>query len=384
MMEKVEAKEWRQLIRSVFPELKDDKNLTILVDVPDETVQDHPGWRARREMAVSWKEEINKVRHDLGLEKIALVLYPNVHSNNADLPDTGYFFEGDPVAANDAMLRNEGKAAPMDKILSDYTIILAPTEFSATAPLKMLGSRFGFRAATMPGFSQKMIPALRLDYNEVNRRVDTLKELLDPAKAADVEFLVKGRERYHLHLDLRYRTAHASGGRLPKPGMAGNLPSGETYIVPYEGEKETASLSKGLLPVQFEDEVVLYRIEKNRAIEVLSTGSHSAAEAEKLKAEPAYSNIAELGLGILRDFGVKPAGEILLDEKLGLHIAFGRSDHFGGTVGPGDFTAPEKVVHIDRIYIPETQPHVRGMLVRLHYPGKSEKIVIRDEKYTIF
>ncbi|MEO1370128.1 MAG: hypothetical protein AAFX50_23340, partial [Acidobacteriota bacterium] len=48
----------------------------------------------------------------------------------------------------------------------------------------------------------------------------------------------------------------------------------------------------------------------------------------------------------------RPIGEILLDEKLGLHIAFGRSDHFGGTVGPGDFSSPDAVVHIDRVYLP--------------------------------
>ena len=62
---------------------------------------------------------------------------------------------------------------------------------------------------------------------------------------------------------------------------------------------------------------------------------------------------------MLADYGVKPVGELLLDEKLGLHIAFGRSDHFGGQVGAKNFSSPEKVVHIDRVYIPEVQPAVK-------------------------
>jgi len=50
--------------------------------------------------------------------------------------------------------------------------------------------------------------------------------------------------------------------------------------------------------------------------------------------------------------------EVLLDEKLGLHVAFGRSDHFGGRVGPTDFSSPAEVIHLDRIYIPATQPRI--------------------------
>ena len=98
---------------------------------------------------------------------------------------------------------------------------------------------------------------------------------------------------------------------------------------------------------------------------MLGQGPRAAAERREIAAEPAYANVAELGLGILGDYGVRPVGEILLDEKLGLHIAFGRSDHFGGSVGARDFTSPERVVHIDRVYLPEVQPRVRVLAVDL-------------------
>jgi len=67
----------------------------------------------------------------------------------------------------------------------------------------------------------------------------------------------------------------------------------------------------------------------------------------------------------------------LLDEKLGLHIAFGRSDHFGGSVGPQHFSGPDAVIHLDRVYIPETQPKVLVRQVKLNGPDL-EKVIIRD------
>jgi leucyl aminopeptidase (aminopeptidase T) len=269
----------------------------------------------------------------------------------------------------------------MTEVFDRFSILLALTELSSTAPLKVAARGHGFRAATMPGFSAAMIPALRLDYGEVDRRVSILKSLLDRATGADLLFQhPRGEDR--LHLDLRFRTGHASGGLIPKRGTAANLPSGEAYIVPYEGERPgEPSRSSGILPVQFDKEVVRYRVEDNRAVEVLSSGPESSREAALLAVEPAYANIAELGLGVLAAFGVQPVGAILLDEKLGLHIAFGRSDHFGGQVGPSAFSSPEAVVHIDRVYVPHTQPNVRPERVHLALDDGTTLELMRDGEY---
>jgi hypothetical protein len=133
-----------------------------------------------------------------------------------------------------------------------------------------------------------------------------------------------------------------------------------------------------------EDEVVRYRIVQNKAVEVLSQGRVSDGEARRISEEPAYANIAELGFGVLKDFGLGPVGVTLLDEKLGLHIAFGRSDHFGGAVGVKDFSSPEAVIHIDRIYISETAPRIRVESVCLAYPDGDTLDLMRDGRYTIF
>ncbi len=380
MVGELSPQELKLLVSSAFPRRASDRALAILVDVPDERVPDNERWRERRRMARQWAQALGSVAGELGLDTVTLVYYPNVHSNNADLPSTVYLWEGDPAALGSAELKAHGRAAVLDEILSAHQLLLAPTEFSTTAPLKLQAKTYAYRAATMPGFSAAMIPALRLDYGEINRQVQLLKERLDRATGARLEFQVGG-DVHRLHLDLRFRTAHASGGLFPDPGTAGNLPSGEAYIVPYEGEKGEPSQSAGTLPVQFGDEVVVYRIERNKAVAVQSQGPASAAEAEKIRAEPAYANLAEAGFGVLSAMGVEPIGEMLLDEKLGLHIAFGRSDHFGGAVGVADFSSPDKVVHIDRIYIPETQPRVSVRYVDLVYDGGARERLMENGGY---
>jgi len=172
---------------------------------------------------------------------------------------------------------------------------------------------------------------------------------------------------------------HASGGLITEPGTAGNLPSGEAYIVPYEGERPNeSSRSAGELPVQLNGELVIYTIAANRALRVEGEGPRAQAERELIIEEPAYANLAELGLGVLADFGIEPCGEVLLDEKLGLHIAFGRSEHFGGTVGPAQFTRPERVVHIDRVFVPKVQPRIEVARVALRGPRGATTVIEHD------
>jgi hypothetical protein len=370
-----------RLVRRVFRPQPDDRELALLVDLPDEGTPDHPDWAARREMAAEWCGLLQEARDDLGLDDVRLVLYRNVGRNNADLPAEAVIH---PCGALlDPSTEQEGRLVSFAEIFETHRILIAATEYSATAPLKLKAREHGFRAATMPGFKADMIPALKLDYEEIDQRCRALKAALDRAESATLRFEAAGAER-QLVLDLRHRQATASGGLVREPGTAGNLPSGETYIVPYEGERgDDASRSCGELPVELDGELMVYRIEGNRVVEVLGDGPRADAERREVAAEPAYANVAELGLGLLGGYGVKPVGEILLDEKLGLHVAFGRSDHFGGNVGANDFTSPDKVIHIDRVYIPEVQPQVRVVSVELETPGQPPVTVIRAGRFVV-
>jgi len=379
MSENLTASELVRLVQRVFRPTDRDTGLALIVDLPDPKLADNDYWRQRRILAAGWAEMLSASTAELGLPRVTLAWYPNAGGNNADLPADCRPASGfEPLHYSDDLAPLP--ALPFAELFATHSLVIAPTELSATAPMKVAARSHPLRAATMPGFLPTMVPALRLDYGEINRRVMLLKELVDPATAARIVLAVDGEEKV-LDLDLRHREAHASGGLFPTNGVAGNLPSGETYVVPYEGEiAGDPSASAGELPVQFGDEVVIYRIAGNKAVEVLSTGPQSKREAALIADEPAYANLAELGLGVLGDFGLAPTGSILLDEKLGLHIAFGRSDHFGGDVGPGDFSSPEAVVHLDRVYIPQMQPRISVESVTLERPDGPLEI-IRDGSY---
>ncbi len=102
-----------------------------------------------------------------------------------------------------------------------------------------------------------------------------------------------------------------------------------------------------------------------------------------LSDDPAYGNIAELGLGILGEWGVVAVGSTLLDEKLGVHIAFGRSDHFGGITSPSSFRSPSNVVHIDWVFVPSIQPLIELERMQFRYSGKGEEPIVEGGKYLV-
>ena len=375
MTDTLTGQDLRLLIQRVFRPGPADRGLLIMVDLPDERLADNDDWRTRRALAAQWATLLTGERNALNLDRVTLAWFPNAGGNNADLPATAVCGEvgWEPASAADL----EGRPiTPFTELFATHSMVLAPTELSATAPLKVATRTGAFRAATMPGFLPSMIPALKLDYGEINRRVNLLKDLCDASERC-VIVTVTEAGTHELLLDLRFRRGHASGGLFPTNGVAGNLPSGEAYIVPYEGERpDEPSLTEGELPVQLGNEVAVLEIAGNRVRAVRGTGPLTAAEREHFRREPAYANIAELGLGVLGDFGLQPTGSILLDEKLGLHVAFGRSDHFGGIVGPADFSSPEAVIHLDRVYIPETQPRVKVQEVRLEGPEAARTIMV--------
>lgn len=371
------------LIKSVFNPQENDKNIALITDVPNGNRPDHDKWNDRRSIVYEWYHQLLKIRDSLQFDKVDLYLYGNVGSNNADLPNT--FFKistiKEPVDAD--MLPILGIEIERDRVLQQTDIIVAPTEYSATAPLKTLGKKFPFRAATMPGFSRAMISALGLDYRKIHDRVMPLKSRLDHAEGAEITFEAEG-SKYELYLDLRYRNAHASSGLIHQKGTAGNLPSGETYIVPYEGENEgEQSKSEGTLPVQAGDEILIFHIKNNRAHSIEGKGTEAQRQRRFLAEEPAYGNIAELGLGILGAFGITAVGSVLLDEKLGLHVAFGRSEHFGGVTGPSSFRNPKNVIHIDYVYVPSLQPKITVQRARLIYESGLAETIMEHCKYTV-
>jgi leucyl aminopeptidase (aminopeptidase T) len=183
--------------------------------------------------------------------------------------------------------------------------------------------------------------------------------------------------------DLRNRRAEVDDGYLPrfKPGdRVINLPSGETFIVPYEGETPgESSRTAGELPVVVDREHVVLEVEENRIHRIRGEGPGAARYREIFATDPARANIAEVAFGC-NDRAVV-TGSVLEDEKAGFHWAYGRSDHLGGTVGAAAFLRPDTVVHQDIVYAKGNPIQVAEAIV---IGPRGPITIIRGGAYVVF
>jgi hypothetical protein len=340
--------------------------VTVACDLPTPTAPDRPAWVERRAMAEEWRRALEDLGNRLGFTTNPLLTYPATGANNADLPEHGVL-SATPVR--------------LDETLHATTLALFLTQFSATAPLDRLSRQHDdFRAASMPGVEKRMErTALAADYREVARRCHVVADLLRGASALDVTFSTGHACRF----DLRFRMPEVDDGSLPrrKPGdRVINLPSGETFVVPYEGEREgVPSGTAGEIPVRLGDELVVFAVATNRIVRVEGGGEAAARYREEFAADPARANIAEVAFGC--NEWAEVTGNVLEDEKAGFHWAYGRSDHLGGTVGPSAFVGPHTVVHQDIVYA-RGNPIVVAEAALTRPEGRV--VVLRDGSYVVF
>ena len=219
----------------------------------------------------------------------------------------------------------------------------------ALASMRRPGAN-NFRAASAPLTRKDMEPAcLAIDYQDLQDRCAKLKAALDQSVAAELTFST-GEQCY---FDLRHRQCGVDNGYLhrDKEGMALiNLPSGEVWITPYEGEIEgDISQTQGTIPIALDDgSIALLRIEANRITAVEGGGQARQYFTELFDVDPARRNVGEIAFGC--NPGARISGLYIEDEKAGFHWGFGRSDFLGGTVGSDQFIDAGTVLHYDNPY----------------------------------
>ena len=346
----------------VFAPLPDEV-LTIMYDLPHGEIQDNPAWQERREMARDWHQQINIFARDYGLIIKSLVTYEATGAHARDLPE---------------VCQQDDETVRLEDCVRESTILISMPQFSATAPLLVLTQKYeNLRVASMPGVSKAMEETgLSADYNKVARICEELAPLFDESDGLEVSFST-GHTCYYDKSD--HKAARQDNGLL-RPGQSGfrfrNFPSGEVFVAPNESPE---SKTKGEIPVRVGDELIIMIVEKNRIVELLGDGPIAAQERPKFQQENALCNIAEVAIGC-NDKAVV-TGNVLEDEKAGFHWAFGRSDFLGGTVGPQDFSAPDKVRHQDIVYA-KGNPIV---CERLDFvlPDGTRKTAIRNGELTI-
>jgi leucyl aminopeptidase (aminopeptidase T) len=129
------------------------------------------------------------------------------------------------------------------------------------------------------------------------------------------------------------RKAIASHGLFHAKGEGGNLPTGEAYLAPVEGQSTGVVVVDGSFAgIGKLSEPVTIRVKNGFAAEI--SGGAQAREIEKMLDvyAPLSRNVAEFGIGTNERAIV--SGAILEDEKIlgTIHIAFGDNVSMGGSV----------------------------------------------------
>ena len=229
--------------------------------------------------------------------------------------------------------RTNGEEPPAEvaALMGIVDVVLCPTSKSLThTDARRAASANGVRIATLPGVTEEiMVRCMNADYHQIAARTQRICALMEAARA----IRVTAPAGTDVTMPIEGRKAHASTGIFREKGQWGNLPTGEAYLAPVEGQSRGVVVVDGSMA-----SVGMVR----RPIRITVEGGYATAidggeEAAKLRAllEPhgkdAYT-VAEFGIGT-NDKAIL-TGNILEDEKVmgTIHIAFGDNKSMGGSV----------------------------------------------------
>ncbi len=218
------------------------------------------------------------------------------------------------------------------RTMRQFDVVLAPTSTSLThTRARRKACETGARVATLPGITEEVMRrTMAADYQEIAKRTYRLARLLTEAKLAHIT-TPAGTD---LQVPIRNIRAIASTGLIHQPGQFGNLPSGEAYLMPREGESQGILVVDGSMAGigRIEDQPIRMVVEKGLVVAI-----EGGREARQLRAMlettgPAARNLAELGVGT--NHAARITGAVLEDEKVmgTVHLALGNNASMGGSV----------------------------------------------------
>ena len=284
------------------------------------------------------KLNIGKALYDIGRElskNTLLALMPPATVNGAEPP------------------------AAVADLMAQFDVVVCPTTKSLThTNARRNACSKGARVATMPGISEEiMARTLKADYDLIAERTLKVSQILDKGKKA----VITSALGTNLILPINGIKAISSTGLIKNRGQGGNLPSGESFLMPEEGKSEGVIYIDGSLAGigKITDEPVVVTIKDGFAVK-FEGGKQAQELFNQLNplGEKAM-NVAELGMGTNHEAVI--SGQILEDEKVmgTIHVAFGNNIGMGGSCDVG--------IHIDGVI---TNPTVMVDEVLLMENGK--------------
>jgi leucyl aminopeptidase (aminopeptidase T) len=253
-------------------------------------------------------------------------------------------------------VNGEEPPRPVANLMAEYDVVICPTSKSLThTDARRNACKAGARVGTMPGITKEvMIRTLKADYHKIADRTYRLSKILDEAN----EVHVTTKKGTDLILPIDGITAISSTGLVTEKGSYGNLPSGESFLMPVEGQSNGIFIVDGSFAAigLIEDSPIKIHVKNGYATKI-EGGKEAKELIEMLEpfGEKAYT-IAELGLGT-NDQAII-TGAILEDEKVmgTVHIALGNNISMGGTCNVGihlDGVIREPTVRVDNQIIME-------------------------------
>lgn len=317
--EKMLVEEKIKMFKDVFAPKVGEKVL-FLTDIPHRNLEDNDKWADRRKMAKEWYQTFEEMGNETGFS-VSWMEYKATGMHNTPIPEE----------VIEAVRKSD--------------LVIAMTEFSGTSSILPICRAEGSttRGASMPGVERRMEnTAFKANYQDVKKYAIAIEKMLNKAVGAEVLFSTGDS----LYIDLRNRIAHADTGDCTEFGQGINFPSGEAYKAPYEAatdevEEFGKSKTEGIMPVKYDSELVKYIIKSNKIVEIIGEGEKADEMRGFFEEDDTRRNIAELGIGCNPKAVV--TGNILEDEKVGLHIAYGMSSHLGGKV--------KSDMHQDIVYV---------------------------------
>ncbi len=328
------------------------ETVLLMVDEPTADHDPNSDWIARREMAARWMDGFCALGAERDFEVLPVLHFPAIDHHNGEFPEHGSL---------------DGEAVEILPLLNRVSLTIAMTEVSMTAALMQISRQrpgaAAFRAASAPLARRDMEDTcLNIDYAQLKARCAEIEATLARSHRAEVQFTTGHRCEF----DLRHRSCGNDNGYLHRdkkgPPLV-NLPSGEVWVVPYEGEIEgDPSTTAGQIPVAlYDDSVAVLDIEANRVVHVGGDEPARGYYRSMLEVDPMRRNVAEIAFGC--NPGARVSGLYIEDEKAGFHWGLGRSEFLGGTVGPEAFRDLSTILHHDMPYARQSPITVSAQLL---------------------
>lgn len=162
------------------------------------------------------------------------------------------------------------------------------------------------------------------------------------------------------------RDAGGDDGLLTAPGSFGNLPAGEAYLAPLEGQSHGSMVIEWGATARLEQPLRLI-VEKGVVVAIEGDDPFRRRLEEKFSENTNCRNLAELGIGT-NDKASRPDNVLEAEKILGtIHMALGDNSGFGGTV-----SAP---FHEDYVFY---RPTLTAIMA-----DASEQLIIEDGRMLV-